>query len=311
MARSATRSGKRPRPDAQRRQPTTQRRYGQGVGGKPLFFERIRRNTKWVFVLLALVFALSFVLLGVGSGSSGLGDLLQGNFSGLFGGGGGASIRSAQKQIAKHPNDPAGYKKLAQAYENRNDVDAAIPPLVTYVGMRPHDVATLQDLAARYQDRVQRLQTYYSDVQSSSTTAQPPAALALDPTSSLGKALSQDQITTALQNASTDRLDAIQSALTDAQNGLVSTYQKIVAAQPDDPTNLLQLAQAAQSVGDTATETSAYLRFLKLAPDDPSAPDVRKQLKALTQPATTTPAPAPKPKANAAPKSKTTAAKHG
>ena len=43
-----------------------------------MFFPKIRAHAKWVFVLLAIVFAGSFVFLGVGSGSSGLGDLLSG-----------------------------------------------------------------------------------------------------------------------------------------------------------------------------------------------------------------------------------------
>jgi tetratricopeptide (TPR) repeat protein len=44
-----------------------------------LFFPRLRRQAKWVFLLLAIVFAGGFVFFGVGSGSSGLGDLFQGN----------------------------------------------------------------------------------------------------------------------------------------------------------------------------------------------------------------------------------------
>ena len=50
-----------------------------------MFFPRLRRQAKWVFVFLALVFAVGFVAFGVGSGSSGISDLLRGNF---FGGGG-------------------------------------------------------------------------------------------------------------------------------------------------------------------------------------------------------------------------------
>ena len=33
-----------------------------------LFFQRLRNHAKWMFVLLALVFALGFVFFGVGSG---------------------------------------------------------------------------------------------------------------------------------------------------------------------------------------------------------------------------------------------------
>src|SRR5215208_8243830 len=45
-----------------------------------MFFPKLRRQAKWMFVFLALVFGLGFVLFGVGSGSGGLSDLLQGNF---------------------------------------------------------------------------------------------------------------------------------------------------------------------------------------------------------------------------------------
>ena len=44
-----------------------------------LFFSRLRAHAKWVFVFLAAVFMLSFVVFGVGSGSGGIGDILQGS----------------------------------------------------------------------------------------------------------------------------------------------------------------------------------------------------------------------------------------
>ena len=73
-----------------------------------MFFMRLRRGTKPIFIFLALVFAASFVFLGVGSGSSGIGDLLRGNFH--FGGGSsGPSIGKAQAKIKKNPNDAAAY----------------------------------------------------------------------------------------------------------------------------------------------------------------------------------------------------------
>jgi outer membrane protein assembly factor BamD (BamD/ComL family) len=43
----------------------------------------------------------------------------------------------------------------------------------------------------------------------------------------------------------------------------------------------LELAQTAQSASDYATAIAAYKKFLKLAPDDPSAPDVKRLLKQL------------------------------
>ena len=50
-----------------------------------LFFTRIRKQAKWVFVLLIVAFGLGFVLFGVGSSNlGGLSDI----FNGISGGGG-------------------------------------------------------------------------------------------------------------------------------------------------------------------------------------------------------------------------------
>ena len=64
-----------------------------------LFFARLRRHAKWVFVFLALVFALSFVLFGVGSGSTGMGDSLSNFFGDIFqrSAGGTSSARSRRR----------------------------------------------------------------------------------------------------------------------------------------------------------------------------------------------------------------------
>ena len=48
-----------------------------------------------------------------------------------------------------------------------------------------------------------------------------------------------------------------------------------------DPNVQLELAQAAQQSGDYAKAIAAYERFLKLAPDDPSAPIVKQQIAQL------------------------------
>src|SRR5438067_9664904 len=69
-----------------------------------LFFSRLRRHAKIIYVLLALVFAIGFVAFGVGSGSTGIGDILRGNF---FGGGSSTSsrIKDQQKKIDANPRD--------------------------------------------------------------------------------------------------------------------------------------------------------------------------------------------------------------
>jgi hypothetical protein len=77
---------------AKARKPQPQGRKRHASGGNPnqqLFFSRLRRRAKPAYLILAILFAVTFAFLGVGSGSnSGLDQL----FSGLniFGGGGGS-----------------------------------------------------------------------------------------------------------------------------------------------------------------------------------------------------------------------------
>ena len=64
----------------------------------------------------------------------------------------------------------------------------------------------------------------------------------------------------------------------------MSTYKKIAAAaanKGDKAQAELNLGQIAQQIGDTTTAIAAYKKFLKLAPTDPTAPDVKRLLKQL------------------------------
>ncbi len=83
MARSGARRSsqtpvrKAPRPRERARSTPTRTEYSAIEGD--MFFPKLRRQAKWVFVFLALSFAVGFVVFGVGSdGGAGLGDLLQG-----------------------------------------------------------------------------------------------------------------------------------------------------------------------------------------------------------------------------------------
>ena len=43
-----------------------------------MFFPRLRRHAKWMFLFLALAFGLGFVGFGVGAGGVGVGDIFRG-----------------------------------------------------------------------------------------------------------------------------------------------------------------------------------------------------------------------------------------
>ena len=66
-----------------------------------MFFPRLRRHAKWMFVFLAVALGGGFVLFGVGAGGTGVGDILRGggNRSGI------PSVSSAEKETQKRPLD--------------------------------------------------------------------------------------------------------------------------------------------------------------------------------------------------------------
>src|SRR5919202_4624230 len=108
MARGAAKQRRAPAKSPARPQPRAQRR-SMSSAEQSMFFPRLRRQAKWAFAFMVLVFGLGFVFLGVGSGSS-IGDLLQGHFGDLFGGGSsGPSISKVKERVKKNPRDAAAW----------------------------------------------------------------------------------------------------------------------------------------------------------------------------------------------------------
>src|SRR5215213_10107789 len=68
-----------------------------------MFFPMLRRQARWVFVLLAMIFAGSFIFLGVGSGSTGLGDILNGWLNRT--GSSGPSASKLEQETRERPRD--------------------------------------------------------------------------------------------------------------------------------------------------------------------------------------------------------------
>jgi tetratricopeptide (TPR) repeat protein len=244
-----------------------------------LFFSRLRRHAKVIYVLLAVVFAAGFVVLGVGSGSSGIGDLLQGN---LFGGGGSSTssqISDKQKAIARHPKDVTLYLDLAGLYQADQKEPQALATLKRAQKVAPKNVDILNRIAgiysagaARAGDRYQSLLNVYLE-----NNVPPPG---LDPSSQLGQALNSDPYSQALQS----QLNSAYVKATTAFSKVESAYKQAVDAAKgtSNETNaLLQWASAAQNANDVATAVKAYERFLRIAPDNPNAPTVRQTLAQL------------------------------
>lgn len=244
-----------------------------------MFFPRLRRQAKWVFVFLALVFAVGFVAFGVGSGSSGISDILRGNF---FGGGGTSTsslVKQKQQAIARNPQDISAYLDLAGLYQQDQDETNALATLSKAEQVAPKNFDVLNRIAGIYsgQAELERQAAQNAQIVYFESTVSPPG---LDPSSTLGQAISGDPYSDVLKTRANEAYSKMVSAFTKAE----TAYKKLVTAAAgtsQEANAQLQLAGAAQISGDTTTAVDAYTRFLRIAPDSPNALAVRQTLEQL------------------------------
>ena len=244
-----------------------------------MFFPRLRRQAKWVFVFLAFVFAAGFVFFGVGSGSTGLGDLLRGNFN-IFGSGGGSTtspaVKNALKRTQAHPKEPEAWRALATAYSGDGKLAQANTANEHLLKLKPNDASTLQSVAAFYETKAQNKANEASRLQ-----AQLPvpitSILGVSQTSQIGQALSNDPTTTQLQQKASAAVTAENSALQKD----TEMYKRLAKLQPDDVNTQFHYAQLADLIGDAPSAVKAYQRVVTLAPKDPAAQQARQRIAAL------------------------------
>jgi Tfp pilus assembly protein PilF len=275
MARGAAQAGRKQRP----KEPPKKRKRAVPAYEQTMFFPRLRRQAKWVFVFLALVFAVGFVAFGVGSGSSGISDILRGNF---FGGGGTSTsslVKQKQKAIARNPNDISAYLDLAGLYQQDQDETKALATLTKAEQVAPKNFDVLNRIAGIYsgQAELERQAAQNAQIVYFESTVSPPG---LDPSSTLGQAISSDPYSDVLKTRANEAYSKMVSAFTKAE----TAYKKLVTAAAgtsQEANAQLQLAGAAQISGDTTAAVNAYTRFLKIAPDSPNALAVRQTLEQL------------------------------
>ena len=240
-----------------------------------MFFPRLRRHAKWMFVFLALVFGLGFVVFGVGAGGTGVGDIFRGS-----GGSSGQSVSDARKETEQRPKDVQAWRDYATALETEGQTAEAITALNTAIDLNPKDTSAYREVAGLHMTRATERQRDAQLAQIRAAFLAPSQGFVLL-TAPSGQPILSDPIGTAVNaEASTGVTAALREAQTEATLA-VDAYKRLVALEPNDPNVQLELAQAAQQVGDGQTAITAYETFLKLAPDDPSAGVVRQQLKQL------------------------------
>jgi tetratricopeptide (TPR) repeat protein len=286
MARAAVKAKAKAKPPASGRSSSRGRRR-HSSGGNPnqqLFFTRLRRKAKWVYVLLAVLFAITFAFLGVGSGSGGLDQL----FSGLnFFGGGGSSVSKAQSYIKKHPNEGKGYRDLATAYETKGDTANAISALQQYTNVKRKDAAAWNELAGLQMTQAQDYLTRYQTTYQNRQLAAPSQSFL--PSGKLGSALGQNKVEQTAASRIDTQLTDLQQRTQLAYNNALSSYGQVTQITPKDSNAWFQLAQAAQQSGDTAQAVKGYKRYLALNPDSSSKAQIQQLIQQLSPRSTPTP----------------------
>jgi tetratricopeptide (TPR) repeat protein len=241
-----------------------------------MFFMRLRRGAKWAFILLIVVFAFTFLFAGVGSGGSG-GDVIQE----LLGMRGGNPVKSAEKEVAKHPNNASDLLRLAQAYDGKQRRGDAINTYKKYLAKRPKDLSALTQLATLQQQVVDLRSTRYQMLQSELASVYGP--LSSDPLQTLAGA---DMLINAYSGLLNTKLSNAYASYTAAAKVWEDTYKSYAKAVPMSNTLRraqveIALGQAASSAGDYPTAIKSYETFLRLTPKSPIAPQVKKALKEL------------------------------
>jgi tetratricopeptide (TPR) repeat protein len=280
MARSAQRNKRQPqrrpaRPDGARPKRT---KPAAPSYEQEMFFPRLRRQAKWMFVVLALVFGLGYVIFNVGGTipGTGLGDILQN----AGGGSGRPDVGDAEEKVRENPNDPAAKLALADALTQNDRSDEAIPVLDQYLDQRPKDADVVSRLAGLYMTEGARHQQDAAIAQAEVQSANPGSAFA-PAEGLLAQLRTQGEASKALSSDANQRLSQASGEASLAFQQARDLYKRLGELTPDDSSVQFSLASAAEQAGDYDTAIAAYKQFMKLAPDDPNVPAIKRQIQLL------------------------------
>jgi tetratricopeptide (TPR) repeat protein len=289
MARASAKRGNRPQSNARQRAQRDQPVAAKEASAKrnpsyedQLFFTRLRRRAKWVFAALAVIFAVGFVVFGVGTGVSGgnIGDFLRD----LFGGDGAeaASVADALDNVQDNPDDPEALRELANAYQAAGQTRDAATTLEQFVELQPNDPNALRQLATLYERQAslanQRASALLGQGIGQSFSAE---AWTFPGTSGFLGALGENPIDDAVTNQRSASASAAGNEATRWLEKAVTAYERLVEADPSNTTALIQLAQTAASAGQTDAAIDAFERYLEVDPTGAYAEAAKRQLENL------------------------------
>ena len=275
MARAAVKAKQQAKKaQAQPAKPRRGRRKHSG-GGNPnqqLFFMKLRRGQKWLYALLALIFAVGFAGIGVGSGN---GNGLSQLYSGIFGGGGGDSVSKAQGEVEKNP--VKGYRDLATAYETKGDTKGAITALQSYLKLKTKAANVWSELGGLELSQARTYAAQYQAAQQASQLADPSQPFL--PSGTLATAIGSNAAFQQAAQRATTQTSTLYGQATTALSAAVGDYQKVTKLQPRSSTAWQQLATASENAGNYKLAVTSWRKYLKLYPSSPEKAQVKAQLK--------------------------------
>ena len=241
-----------------------------------MFFTRLRRQAKWMFLFLALVFAVGFVGFGVGSGAGGLDQLWDFNQEVSSG----PSVGDAQDKI--EDGNLAAYKELAEAYRADGKQEEAITAGESYLRARPNDLSFMRSLATDYEGKAARERDEAAVIQEELSSATG-TTFAIPPDSTLGRALGMGRIDRELTADANQKLTELFGSIESSYSRATELYQRVARVENDDVLLQMLLGNAAYQSRKNGVAIKAYQRVCKLAPGSPDcsqAKDAILQLRA-------------------------------
>jgi Flp pilus assembly protein TadD len=256
-----------------------QRRKTSRSRARLMFFPKLRRKAKWVFLFLAIAFGVGFVAFGVGTGVGGtsIGDVLRDIFSSSDGG---QNLDSLKEDAAKNPKDQSAQIAYTNALQAAGQTAAAVAVLQKYTAANPKDADALRQLAALWGAQATKAR---NEAQAASiVAAQASAGQTQAPADSpFLQEVQGNKIAEVITTQANKQASAANIRAQNAYRQAAKVYQDLTLLTPDDPNVFLQLGVASQSANDIEAAIAAYRQLLALAPDDASAPLVKQQLKIL------------------------------
>jgi cytochrome c-type biogenesis protein CcmH/NrfG len=242
-----------------------------------------------IFFALIIVFAASFVIGGVGSGSNfSLSDIIgNGSSASPSSTTNSGSVSDLQKQLKTHPKSASLWAQLSEAYSTNSDTENAISAGEKAVKLAPTNTTNIKTLASLYQTKANALNSQAQSLYNEAYTLQqqsPDSSPFSGGTGTLATA-TQDPFTQAQSEQYSVQISSLetksQSYATQAiswDNKALAQYKAIVDRHVNDAQSWLSYATTAEQVGNNKAALIGYQTFLKLVPADPISPQVKTRV---------------------------------